>query len=138
MKKLIGLMLGFFLCSGALSEEGDFRCFQSVGLEKPLRLQFDFPPGDQKTGYVTYESGSGKIPVENTGMKETRMEPGRPSEFEVEWEEVAANDSGGKYVIVSQGARVYEFKYIRRDGKLFEFEEDLDSLGENGCAWNRQ
>jgi hypothetical protein len=140
VKKLIGFVLGVLLCSSALAEEYDFRCFRSVGLKSPLKLQFDLPTGNQELGYVTYEKGSGKIPVKFITVEETRPVPGgRPSEFKAEWEEVTPDNSGGKYIVVSQGARVYEFKYIRKkDGRIFNFEEDLESSGERKCEWNKK
>jgi hypothetical protein len=138
MKIFIYLMFGVLLCSWAVADENDFRCFQSVGLKNPLKLQFDFPSENQDLGYVTYQNGSGKIPVKSINAKETRAVPGgRPSEFETQWQEVTPDNSGGKYIIVSQGARIYEFKYIRKkDGKIFKFEEDLESSGEKECEWN--
>ncbi len=91
-------------------------------------------------GYVTYQNGSGRIPVKNINVKETREVPGgRPSEFKAEWQEVSPDNSGGKYIVISQGARVYEFKYIRKkDGKVFRFEEDIESSDEDGCDWNKK
>jgi hypothetical protein len=140
MKILIGLMFGVLLCSVAVADENDFRCFKSVGLKNPLKLQFDFPSGNQDLGYVTYQNGSRKIPVKNINEKETKAVPGgRPSEFKTEWQEITSDNSGGKYIVVSQGARVYEFKYIgKKDGKIFKFEEDLESSGEKGCKWNKK
>ena len=142
MKQLIGLVFLVFivlLCGSALANENDFRCFKSVGLKNPLRLQFDFPASGQGPGYVTYQNGKGKIPVKNVNVKESTGAPGgRPSEFKAEWVEVTPDNSGGKYIVVSQGARVYEFKYIRKkDGKIFKFEEDLESSGEKACAWKK-
>lgn len=140
MKILIGLMFVVLFCSGAAADENDFRCFKSVGLKNPLMLQFDFPSGNQDLGYVTYQNGSRKIPVKNINEKEIRAIPGgRPSEFKTEWQEVVPDNSGGRYIVVSQGARVYEFKYIRKkDGKIFKFEEDPESSSEKGCEWNKK
>jgi hypothetical protein len=64
---------------------------------------------------------------------------GRPSVTEAQWEEITSDGTGGKYVIVSQGARIYEFRYIRKkDGKLFKFEEDIEASTENGCEWSKK
>lgn len=131
----------FFLDAAcAISADNDFRCFKSVGLKNPLKLQFDFPSGNHDLGYVTYQNGSGRIPVKNINVKETREVPGgRPSEFKTEWQEVRPDNSGGKYIVISQGARVYEFKYIRKkDGKVFRFEEDIESSDKDGCDWNKK
>ena len=138
MKKLTGLIVGALLSSGAIADENDFRCLVSLGLKKIIKLQFDFPAGKQDLGYVTYQNGSGRVPVKKINMKETRIVPGgRPSEYETEWEEIIPDSSGGKYILVSQGARIYEFKYIRKkDGKVFDFKEDLESFSDNSCEWN--
>lgn len=139
MKIFIGILFGVLLCSGALAGENDFRCFKSVGLKHPLKLQFDFPSENQDLGYVTYQNGSGKIPIKNINVKEIRAVPGRSSEFKAEWQEVTPDNSGGKYIVVSQGARVYEFQYIRKKGRtIFKFEEDLESSDEEGCKWNKK
>ena len=68
-----------------------------------------------------------------------RVRGGRPSEIEAQWEEITSDDTGGKYIIVSQGAQIYEFRYIRKkDGKIFKFEEDLEASTEEGCKWNKK
>lgn len=140
MKKLIGLALGAFLCSHALADENDFRCLKSIGLKKPIRLQFAFPTDRDARGYVAYQGGTGRIAVKRTQERELREVPGgRPSEFETLWVEMTRDEPGGTYVLVTQGARLTEFRYIRKkDGKVFRFEEDLASSGEEGCEWNRK
>lgn len=51
-------------------------------------------------------------------------------------QEATSDGSGGTYVVVTQGAVLAEFRYIRKkDGKTFTFEEDPDASGENGCEW---
>ena len=140
MKILIGIIFGVLLCSEALADKNDFRCFKSVGLKKPLKLQFDYPSVNQELGYVTYKNGSGKIPVKNINEKETRrvLSGGLP-EFKTEWQEVTPDNSGGKYIVVSRGALTYGFNYIRKNGgAIFKFEEDLESSGEKGCEWNEK
>lgn len=139
MRKLLLAFLGLFLiCTHVMARELDFRCLISSELSNPVRLQFDFPSDDGKIGYVSYQKGSGKIQVKNTRTKETRrLTGGRPSEFETEWVEVTASDSGGRYLVKTQAARIYDFKYIRKkDGRVFRFVEDLEASGDNGCTWH--
>src|SRR5713101_447786 len=103
MKKLLGLLLGVLLCNGAVAGENDFRCFKSIGLKNPIRLQFTFPPAKQDLGYVTYQNGSAPIRVKRVKEKTIEEVPGgRPWVFQTEWEEIVGNGIGGKYVIISQ------------------------------------
>jgi hypothetical protein len=133
MNKLFGVLVGIFVCSSVVADENDFRCLKSIGLKSPIRLQFVFRTDKHDLGYVIYQNGSGPIPVKRLNERELRAAPGgRPSEFETHWQE-----TGGTYVVVSQGALINDFRYIRRkDGKIINFEEDLDAFTEKGCEWN--
>lgn len=132
-------MVGIFLCKPVAADENEFRCLKSVGSKNPVRLQFTFQADKDDRGYVTYQRGSGRILVRKTGEKEKRRLPGgRPSEFETTWEEITTNGSGGSYVMVSQGARLSDFKYIRKkDGKVLQFEEESEASTETGCRWTK-
>ncbi len=137
---LLVVVTGLFLCNAAFADENDFRCLKSIGLKNPVRLQFTFRADKDDLGYVTYQRGSGRIQVKKISEKELRRVPGgRPSEFEMTWEEVTPEGPGGRYVMVSQGARLYDFKYRgRKDGKVLKFEEDVEVFTEKGCNWARQ
>ena len=137
MIKLIGLLLGFFVANSVMADEGDYRCLKSVGLKSSIKLQFVFPPDNKDIGKVIYKGGSGSIKVQMLKQKETRKGPsGRPSEFESQWSEINSDGPGGTYIIVTQGAQIYDFKYVRnKDGKIFRFEEDVDAFADNGCEW---
>lgn len=112
----------------------DFRCFKSVGQSQPVRLEFVLADGPHHDSYVVYEHGHGKIPVTQVEMKELAAAPNGPAEFRTRWRETGPD--GGEYVMDSQGAVVYDFRYIRkRDGKVFRFEEDVQSSGEHRCTW---
>lgn len=137
---LIVAAIAIFLGKPVFADEGDFRCLKSVSLKNPVRLQFTFRSDKDDLGYVTYQKGSGRIPVKKISEKELRQVPvGRPSEFEMTWEEIAPDGSGGRYVMIVQGARIYGFKYIgKKNGKVLKFEEDIDAFSEKGCVWSRQ
>lgn len=137
---LVVFVTVMFLCKPVVADENDFRCLKSVGLKNPVRLQFTFQSGKDDQGYVTYQRGSGRIQVKKISEKELRPVPGgRPSEFEMTWEEITPDGPGGRYVMVSQGARLYDFKYTgKKNGKILKFEEDVDVFTENGCNWIRQ
>ena len=138
MNKLFSVLVGILMCSSVVADENVFRCFKSIDLKSPLRLQFVFQTDKDELGYVSYQNGSGAIPVKLLKEKELKRVPGgRPSEFESQWQETTSDGTGGTYVVVSQGALISEFRYIRKkDGKIFQFEEDIDVSTEKGCDWN--
>ena len=138
MNKLFCGLIGVLMCSHAKADEGDFRCFRSANPKSSLRLQFVFQTEKVGSGYVIYQKGGGPIPIELLKEKELNRGPsGRPSEFEARWQEISPDGLGGMYIVVSQGALISKFRYIRKkDGKNFLFEEDTDAVTENGCVWN--
>ena len=141
MNKLFGVLIGILVCTSvAAADENDFRCLKSIGVKTPLRLQFVFQTDKPDVGSVIYQNGSRPIAVQKLKEREVRGVPGgRPSITEAQWEEITSDGTGGKYIIVSQGARIYEFRYIRKkDGKLFKFEEDVEASTEKGCEWNKK
>ena len=126
-------------CAGANALEPDqFRCFKSVDQPHPIRLEFVVSDGPQHASYVIYEHGDGRIPLDVLGEKTLAASAqGRPDEIESRWRETGP-DGGGEYVMVSQGAVVSDFRYVRkRDGKTFRFEEDTAASGVHGCTWRR-
>ena len=131
---------GILLCKPVAADDNDFRCLKSIGLKNPVRLQFTFRADKNDLGYVTYQRGSGRIQVKKISEKELRQVPGgRPSEFEMTWEEITPDGPGGRYVMVIQGARIYDFSYMgKKSGKAMKFEEDLEAFSEKGCNWIRQ
>jgi hypothetical protein len=119
-----------------MADQNDFRCLKSVGLKNTLRVQFVFRSDKDDVGYVIYQNGSKPIPVKRLKEKELKRVPGgRPSEFETQWREITSDGIGGTYIFVSQGARIDNFRYIRKDGKVFRFVEDIDASTDNGCEW---
>ncbi len=135
---LVVVVSGMFLSPTAFADEGDFRCLKSVGLKNPVRLQFTFRSDKDDLGYVTYQRGSGRIQVKKISDKELRRVPGgRPSEIEWVWEEITPDGSGGRYVMVIQGARIYDFRYMgKKNSKVLKFEEDVDAFTDKGCNWS--
>ena len=140
MNKLFGALIGILVCTSVAANVNDFRCLKSIGLKPPYRLQFVFQAGKPGVGYVIYQNSSKPIAVKNLKEREIRRVPsGRSSVIEAQWEEITSDDTGGKYIIVSQGALIYEFRYIRKkDGKIFKFEEEVEASTEKGCEWNKK
>ena len=113
----------------------DFRCVKSIGLKSPLRLQFVIQADKDKLGYVSYQNGSGAIPVKLLKEKELKKVPGgRPSEFESQWQETTHDGTGGEYVVVSQGALISEFRYNqkKKTGRYFSSKKTLTQLQRRG------
>jgi len=136
VNKLIGVLAGFLVISSAIADQNDFRCLKSIGLKSPLKLQFVIQTDKDDSGYVIYRGGSGPISIKRLEEKElTRAPGGRPSEFETQWGEITSDGTGGTYVFVSQGALIDDFRYVRKDGKTFRFEEDPDASTDKGCEW---
>lgn len=137
MDKIFFLLPGLLIGSAALSNENDSRCLRPVGPDSAARLQFSFPNTDQDPGFITHAKTGRAIPVKRRTEKTVEeRHHGRPSVFKTEWEDAGANGPGGTYVILSQGALIYEFKYLSRDGKTIEFESDREATSEAGCRWN--
>lgn len=139
MKRLIGFLAGMIMASSAMADENDFRCLKSLGLKNTIRLQFVLQTDKDGIGYVKYQAGSGPVPVKRLQEKELRRAPGGgPSAVETQWAETATDGAVGTYTIVSQGARISEVRYVRKDGKTFRFEEDLDASTDKGCEWPKK
>jgi hypothetical protein len=140
MNKLFGVLIAILFCTSAAADANDFRCLKSIGGKTPLRLQFVFQSEKPDMGYVIYQNGSRPIAVKLLKEREVRGVPGgRPSVIKAQWEEITSDGTGGKYIIVSQGAQIYEFRYIRKkDGKIFKFAEDLEASMDKGCEWKKK
>lgn len=129
-------LLAMAVCGRAGALEPDqFRCFRSIDQPHAIRLEFVVSDGPQHASYAIYEHGKGRIQLDFMGQKTLAGGQGRPDEIESRWRE-AGPDADGEYVMVSQGAIVSGFRYVRkRDGKMFHFEEDTRAAGAHGCTW---
>lgn len=135
-EKIFILFFGLAFSYAAFASQNNFRCLQSVNLKKPIRLQFNYPQGIQKAGSVTYSNSKVSIPVELQSEKTIKEVPnGRPWLFQSVWREITTTNVGGYYIITSQAANIYEFKYVRNDGKVFKFKMNIDASTESGCKW---
>lgn len=137
MKRRLAVLLLLIVAAPAVwADQGHVRCLRSIGLTTPLRLQLGILSDSNDRGYVLYQGGSGRIPLKLLKVTELRrVYGGRPSEFETQWIEMSPNGSGGRYVYVNQGAIIDDFRYIRKDGRVFKFVDDLDAFTDDGCTW---
>lgn len=136
MKKLNLLLACLIFSHPGFADENDFRCLKSIHLKKPVKLQFIFPQDNNKTGSVIYQNGNAPITVKLATEKTIEKVPnGRPWVIQAVWDEIGKDGSTGKYLITSQAADIIEFKYVRKDGKVFLFEVDDAASTEDGCKW---
>jgi hypothetical protein len=113
------------------------RCYISTRRDSPIRLRFSYR-NPNKGAYVKYEKGSGPIRVRLSKEERIPRSPGQtPSISIAEWEEVFDSQVGGTYVEKQEGGTLLEFKYIRKDGKEFTFENDFKSSTGKDCTWER-
>jgi len=133
---LVVLLLLIVAAPAVWADQDHVRCLRSIGLQSPLRLQLGISSETDDRGYVLYQGGSGRIPVTLLKVTELRrLDGGRPSEFETQWVEMPPSGSGGRYVYINQGAIIDDFRYIRKDGRVFRFVDDLDAYADDRCTW---
>lgn len=136
---VLALVVGPATAKAAINE--DFRCLSSTA-GKPVHLEFRVfadPASNWTGGYVKYQ-GAKKVVVIAPGktVVTDRPEGDRPWEFETTWLELTEGRVTGEYVVVSQGANIYGFRYTSKaTGKVFEFEQDIAATGERACEWSR-
>lgn len=136
MKHLTIAVLAIAASGGAWAAPEDFRCFRTKNTSPPIFLQFEFPRHKDAVGYVSYRRGSGRIPVRLVATETMETSPDRPLEFTTTWKETGQGGAPGTYTMVTQGARVYGFTFVRgKDKREFEFEEDLAAADGPRCAW---
>lgn len=117
----------------------DARCFADAA----NRVQFDFRTWEAGSrgwigGQVRYRNGKAAIPIVFQGSTVLEDHDGRPSEFEHRWIEVLDGTVTGEYRLRSQGAVVYDMRYLnRRSGRTTTFPEGwhADAEDGDGCAW---
>ncbi len=135
-RRLAVLLLLIATAPPVRADQDNVRCLRSIGLNTPLRLQLGLSSESDAGGYVLYQGGSGRIPLKLLKVTELRrVYGGRPSEFETQWVEMPPSGSGGRYVYVNQGAIIDDFRYIRRDGRVFSFVDDPDAYADDRCTW---
>lgn len=137
MKRCLAVLLLLIVAGPAVwADQDNVRCLRSIGPNAPLRLQLGLSSDSDDRGYVLYQGGSGRIPLKLLKVTELRrVYGGRPSEFETQWVEMPPSGSGGRYVYINQGAIIDDFRYIRKDGRVFKFVDDPDAYADDRCTW---
>lgn len=92
---------------------------------KPVKVRLIIKNDDFKNPKIQYYGHKEQIPLSFLREEELRRNQNGPSLLQQEWEERYNNEKTGRYVMVSQGAVVNHFIYIRyRDMKVFVFDQD--------------
>jgi hypothetical protein len=138
MKRHLALLLLLMVAALPVSaDQENVRCLRSIGVQPLIRIQFDVGSDSDSNGSVLYQGGTGPIPLKLLKVTELRRGVGgRPSEFETQWLEwTGPASSVGRYVYTNQGALIDDFRYIRKDGRIFKFVDDADALNVGRCTW---
>lgn len=119
---LMIVVLGLSIMDVALCSDQSI-CLIGYANLKTIRLKLTL--GSQPT--VQYFGQKEKTNIVLLKEEELKRNQDRPSLFQTEWEEVYKGQKTGRYIMVSQGAVIYHFVYLRHsDQKVFFFEQDPD------------
>lgn len=119
--------------------EVDFRCLTG-GESNPVHLEwrtFADVPTKWVAAYVRYQKSRTPITLVFKSSEATETPKGRPWAFTSHWLEVVDGQVSGEYVVVSQGANIYGFRYTNfRSRKTTDFWQDLAAMQGDACVWN--
>lgn len=129
---IMGLL--FFINANAFAD-------QAIGCFSSGKINVKFVEIDQdglSFSYVKYQKSNEAIPLLFINRVEESYPEGRPSAFTTEWQELLNGKVNGKYIIMSQGARFYQFDYVTQKGKVVKFSENLGAYNNehSDCEWN--
>lgn len=94
---------------------------------KPIKVKLIIKNDDFKNPKIQYYGQKEQIPLSFLREEALRRNKGGPSLMQQEWEERYNNKKTGRYIMVSQGAVVNHFIYIRySDMKVFVFDQDTE------------
>lgn len=138
-KSIFVTVLAFVpMCSSSAAELSvDVRCFSNPGgtIQLEFRTYTDAAIG-WIGGQVRYKGSREYIPLVFESSKELTAVPGRPSEFEHRWLEFANGAINGEYRLLSQGANVYGFRHIsRQGGRVTVLSKPVFADDDGRCPW---
>ena len=92
--------------------------------------------GNERVSYVRYAGKTQWLRLTLLSQDSTEMAEGRPWQFDSVWLEHLDGTVNGRYLISTQGARIYGFDYVHaRSGRQTAFHEDIGATTDNGCQW---
>lgn len=113
---------------------------QSVGCFSSGKINVKFVQISQDgldMAYVKYQKSKQAIPLLFIKETEEKFPEGRPSAFTTEWDEVLKSKINGRYTVMTQGARYYQFDYKSSTGRVVRFTENLNAYDSirHDCQW---
>lgn len=139
-KRFAVLLLALLFVPATAAERitTDFRCLTG-GQNGTIRLEWRTitdTPTNWMVAYVKYKNAKAPITLAFKSVQSIEMAKDRPSENTTTWQEIVGGKITGEYEIVTQGARVYGFRYTNaRNSQVVEFAEDIAAYKDDRCQW---
>ncbi|MEN4913485.1 hypothetical protein [Erwinia amylovora] len=88
-------------------------------------------------GYVKYQKSKLAIPIVYLEESSEGNQEGGPEQITTKWAEFINGNVNGHYIVVSQGARFYQFEYKSKRNVITKFEDNTSAYNEDGtdCKW---
>ncbi|WP_164280591.1 hypothetical protein [Stenotrophomonas indicatrix] len=129
----VAAALVLLLAGGPATAAPDHRCL-SGGRDSTIHLEWRWL--DDGRADVRYAGHSERLPLRRVSEQTTVLDEDRPYQFDTVWEERVDGRINGRYMLSTQGARIYSFSYVRaRDGRRTDFDEDVNAFLDDSCHW---
>jgi len=136
MNKYIIILSILFSFSASSAPEKQTGCFSSdSGL---INVKFiDIYDDGVHLGYVKYKNSKEPIPLVFSDEKSESVDEDRPIENTTNWLEFIHGKYNGQYIVMSQGARYYQFIYKSISGRTISLNENLEAYNKDrsDCIW---
>lgn len=136
MNKYIIILSILFSFSASSAPEKQTGCFSSdSGL---INVKFiDIYDDAVHLGYVKYKNSKEPIPLVFSDEKSESVDEDRPIENTTNWLEFIHGKYNGQYIVMSQGARYYQFIYKSISGRTISLNENLEAYNNDrsDCIW---
>ncbi|MFS7384653.1 hypothetical protein AB6870_21700 [Rahnella inusitata] len=136
MKRFIIIISILFSFSALSASEKQIGCFSSDSKSINVKL-IDIYDDGTHLGYVKYKNSKESIPLLFSGEKSESVGEDRPIENTTNWLEFIHGKYNGQYIVMSQGARYYQFIYKSISGKTISLNENLEAYNDDrsDCIW---
>lgn len=136
MNKYIIILIILFSFSASSAHEKQTGCFSSDS--KLINVKFiDIYDDGAHLGYVKYKNSKEPIPLVFSDEKSESVDEDRPIENTTNWLEFIHGKYNGQYIVMSQGARYYQFIYKSISGRTISLNENLEAYNNDrsDCIW---
>lgn len=136
MSKIIFLLSIFISFNVLATLNKEVGCFSSDSKKINVKFVSVYDDGVY-LGYVKYKNAKDSIPLLFSSINQEENSEGRPEETTTTWLEIIDGKLNGQYVVMSQGARYYNFIYKGKNGKTISLNENLDAYNDehSNCIW---